>query len=90
MIGSTDVLRTVLPGGKYHCISRCLNDQASAPPVCPETDLICMFDNKQFIGRSWNIRPRKKVKVSVVTTITAVPLNNKTEVQSKMQLHPKK
>jgi len=87
---ATDVLGTVLPGGKYHCISLWLTEQATEAPKCPEGDLIAMFDNEQIIGRSWNIQPRNKVKMSITTNVLVVPLNSKSTIQNRTDLHPNK
>ena len=59
-------------------------------PICPEGDVVISFDNEQFIGRSWTIKPANKVKQSVIINIEAIQLNEEMKVHQDKDLHPKR
>ena len=87
---ATNINGSTMPGGKYTTISNWLSQQASCPPTCPQGDIVVMYDNEQIIGKTWSIKPNNKVKVSIITNIAALPLTDKTCLQKRSDLHPRK
>ena len=55
-----NIFGTVVPGGKHSKVSLFLGDiDSNVKQECPEGDIIFMFDNKQVIGRTWNVCSEK-------------------------------
>ena len=86
---AANMLGTTEPAGKYMCVSNWLQQQAAVAPLCPPGDIVCVFDNEQLVGRTWNVTPNNKVKVSVITNVIAVALSEETKYQNDDTLHPR-
>ncbi|CAG2220191.1 unnamed protein product [Mytilus edulis] len=82
MIGNTN------PSGHYKTIANWLKYQGSQLPVIPACDLMNVFDNEQVIGKTYSIKPRNKVSISVITNKGYVKLLSKENMQCKPDLKP--
>jgi hypothetical protein len=85
-----NLMGSVLASGKYTTIQEWLAQQKNEEIICPDGDLVIMFDNEQIVGKTWSIKPDNRVKVSIITNIAALPLSESTTLQSKKDLHPVK
>ena len=86
-----NVLGSAVPGAKYSRVSSFLNEvESRKEPVCPEGDLIFMFDNEQVIGKSWNVSATHKVKSSVITNVAVVQAETNENIQKIEELMPGK
>ena len=62
---------------------------SSIPAKAPKGDILFIFDNEQMVGKTWNIRPQKKMKSSVITTVSVAHLESESTVESDSSCHPK-
>ena len=79
-----------IPGGKYNVICNWLSQQAGTPLTCPLGDIVVAFDNEQIVGKTWSIKPDNKIAVSIIMNIAAIPVSSQTELQNRIDLHPRK
>ena len=72
-----NVLGTAIPGSKYSNIASFLsNADTGREAECPDGDVVFMFDNEQVIGKSWSVTAKNKVKMSVITNVAVLKLEN--------------
>ena len=76
------------PAGTYYTIQNWLGDESHNPLPFPSGDCIVAFDNDQVVGKSWHIKTNNKVNVSIVTSLCAAPVGNKSS-QFDKKLHPR-
>ena len=77
-----NVLGTAIPGSKYSNIAAFLNNTETGREAdCPDGDVVFMFDNEQVIGKSWSVTAQNKVKMSVITNVAVLKLENSNNQQ---------
>ena len=54
---------------------------------CPDGDLIFMFNNEQVVGKTGNVCANNKVKMSIITNVDVVGLNQKSESSQFIHKH---
>ncbi|XP_060595290.1 uncharacterized protein LOC132749514 isoform X1 [Ruditapes philippinarum] len=84
---TVDMYGSSSPGGHYKAVTQWLKEQGTVPAVCPEGDLLNVFDNEQIIGKSYTIKPSNKQKISVITNKGVVSLQSSESV-SMIQNNP--
>jgi hypothetical protein len=77
------------PSGTYQTVINWIERQASTAPVCPDGDILCIFDNDQVIGKCYFIHPDSKVKSSVITNCAWVAIEEYGTLQKRTDLLPR-
>jgi hypothetical protein len=77
------------PSGSYQTIVNWIDRQASKIPICPEGDIVYVFDNDQVIGKTYYIQPNSKVKSSVITNCAWIIIDEHGELQKRPDLMPR-
>ncbi|CAC5420400.1 unnamed protein product [Mytilus coruscus] len=85
-----DLLGNTNPAGHYKTVTNWVKEQSSHPTELPSCDLMNVFDNEQVIGKTWSIKPKNKIAISIITNKAFMELQSPESLQKKADLKPEK
>ncbi|VDH92360.1 Hypothetical predicted protein [Mytilus galloprovincialis] len=85
-----DMIGNVTPAGHYKTVTSWIKDQSSEAQPLPSSDLMNVFDNEQVIGKTWSIKPRNKIAISIITNKAFMALPAEETLQTKAEFKPEK
>ncbi len=84
---AVDLVGNSCPAGHYKTVTKWLRDQGTAEILCPDGDLVNVFDNEQVVGRKSGIKPGHKVSISIITNKGFVKMKSES-LQTQEDLKP--